>query len=142
MLAPPAPGTATATDLDPTGAVPLAGSSSSPAAPPGLAGEGGTSVEVTEEKPRPSIVSRFLHTMNLILFHNWLNVLLVFVPVGIAVKATNQSAGVVFGVNAIAIVPLAGMLAKATETVAASFGDAIGALMNVTFGNAVELIIL
>jgi Ca2+:H+ antiporter len=49
---------------------------------------------------------------------------------------------VVFALNAIAIVPLAGLLGKATETVAAGFGDAIGALMNVTFGNAVELIIL
>ena len=49
---------------------------------------------------------------------------------------------IVFSMNAIAIIPLAGLLGKGTETVAASFGDAVGALMNVTFGNAVELIIL
>lgn len=100
---------------------------------------------VSNEKPapeRPGIVKRFIRTFNIILFHNWLNVMLVFVPVGIAVEVTHQSAGVIFAMNAIAIVPLAGLLAKATETVAASFGDAIGALMNVTFGNAVELIIL
>jgi len=50
-------------------------------------------------------------------------------------------AGVVFGLNAIAIVPLAGLLSHATESVASRCGDTVAALMNVTFGNAVELII-
>ena len=52
-----------------------------------------------------------------------------------------MSAGVIFGMNAIAIVPLAGLLSYATQSVASRLGDTIGALMNVTFGNAVELII-
>jgi Ca2+:H+ antiporter len=96
-----------------------------------------------EEKPaKASRGSRFVRTIKLILFHNWLNVLLVFVPVGIAVHFAHASAGIIFAMNAIAIVPLAGLLAKATETVAMTLGDSIGALMNVTFGNAVELIIL
>ncbi|KAL4994033.1 Sodium/calcium exchanger protein-domain-containing protein [Aspergillus recurvatus] len=43
--------------------------------------------------------------------------------------------------NAVAIIPLAGLLSHATECVASRMGDAIGALLNVTFGNAVELII-
>ena len=43
--------------------------------------------------------------------------------------------------NAIAIIPLAGLLSHATESVAASMGDTWGALLNVSFGNAVELII-
>ncbi|SPQ18461.1 de59bd48-ff8c-44bb-9daa-8e2ccbac04d6 [Thermothielavioides terrestris] len=43
--------------------------------------------------------------------------------------------------NAVAIVPLAGVLSYATESVASRLGDTVGALMNVTFGNAVELII-
>ncbi|KAL8698100.1 MAG: hypothetical protein Q9224_002007, partial [Gallowayella concinna] len=43
--------------------------------------------------------------------------------------------------NAIAIIPLAGMLAFATESVAHRLGDTLGALLNVSFGNAVELII-
>lgn len=50
-------------------------------------------------------------------------------------------AGVVFAINAIAIVPLAGLLSHATESVASRMGDTVGALINVTFGNAVELII-
>ena len=68
--------------------------------------------------------------------------LLVFVPVGIAVELAHIDKTIVFILNAIAIVPLAGLLSYATESVASELGDTIGALMNVTFGNAVELIIL
>lgn len=53
----------------------------------------------------------------------------------------DMPAGVVFAMNAIAIVPLAGLLSHATESVASRTGDTVGALINVTFGNAVELII-
>lgn len=95
-----------------------------------------------EKPPKPNIGVRFLLTMKSVLFHSWINILLVFVPVGIAVNFTGHSAGIVFAMNAIAIVPLAGLLSHSTEVVAASLGDAIGALMNITFGNAVELIIL
>ena len=73
---------------------------------------------------------------------SWINLLLVFVPVGIAVAQFESLKGpVAFSMNAVAIIPLAGLLSFATESVAAQMGDAIGALMNVTFGNAVELII-
>lgn len=80
-------------------------------------------------------------TLKDILFSSYINVLLVFVPVGIAVNFTGASAGIIFAMNAIAIIPLAGLLSHATESVAVRMGDTIGALMNVTFGNAVELII-
>ncbi|KAJ5151648.1 hypothetical protein N7492_009943 [Penicillium capsulatum] len=73
--------------------------------------------------------------------HSWVNVLLVFVPAGIAVKAAGLNPAVVFALNAVAIIPLAGLLSHATESVASRLGDTIGALINVTFGNAVELII-
>lgn len=85
---------------------------------------------------------RFLrHTKNAIL-HSYINLLLVFVPLGIAVKAAGLSPTIVFAMNAIAVVPLAGLLAHATEAVASRLGDTLGALLNVSFGNAVELIIL
>ncbi|KAJ5198605.1 uncharacterized protein N7498_007722 [Penicillium cinerascens] len=80
------------------------------------------------------------HTKDAI-FHSWVNVLLVFVPVGIAVKAIGLNPAIVFAMNAVAIIPLAGLLSHATESVASRLGDTIGALINVTFGNAVELII-
>ena len=54
---------------------------------------------------------------------------------------SSMPAGIVFAMNAIAIVPLAGLLSHATESVASRMGDTAGALINVTFGNAVELII-
>lgn len=80
------------------------------------------------------------HTKHAI-FRSWINILLVFVPIGIVVKAVGLNVSLVFAMNAIAIVPLAGLLAYATECVAARMGDTLGALLNVSFGNAVELII-
>lgn len=95
------------------------------------------------DKPRPNIATRFYRTVRAILLHSWVNVLLVFVPAGIVVQAIpGVHVGVVFAVNCVAIVPLAGLLSHATESVASNLGDTIGALLNVTFGNAVELIIL
>lgn len=95
------------------------------------------------EKPveQRKFYSRILHSCKSIVLASYLNIFLVLVPVGIAAKFGNLSPGIVFGVNAAAIIPLAGLLSHATESVAQRMGDTVGALMNVTFGNAVELII-
>jgi Ca2+:H+ antiporter len=77
-----------------------------------------------------------------IALHSWVNILLVFVPVGIASHFAVINPNIVFAMNAIAIIPLAGLLTYATESVAHKLGDTLGALLNVSFGNAVELIIL
>ncbi|KAF3023514.1 hypothetical protein G7054_g3534 [Neopestalotiopsis clavispora] len=91
---------------------------------------------------KPNVAIRFWNNTRKTLSHSWVNVLLVFVPVGIAVaQIDGLNPGIVFAMNAIAIIPLAGLLSHATESVARKLGDAIGALLNVTFGNAVELII-
>jgi len=96
-----------------------------------------------KEEGKKSIVTRFLLTAKTILFCSKLNLLLVFVPIGIVVEVIpNMPPGVIFGMNALAIIPLAGLLSFATEAVARRLGDSLGALLNVTFGNAVELIIL
>ncbi len=84
---------------------------------------------------------RFLQHTKKAIFRSWINLLLVFVPIGIIAEALNLNASLVFAMNAIAIVPLAGLLSFATECVAARMGDTLGALLNVSFGNAVELII-
>ncbi|KIH89426.1 Ca2+:H+ antiporter [Sporothrix brasiliensis 5110] len=87
-----------------------------------------------------ALVVSFFVTTKMVLFHSWLNVFLVFVPAGIIVGAIpGLPPAVVFSVNAIAIIPLAGLLGFATETVAHDMGDSIGALLNVTFGNADEI---
>ncbi len=91
---------------------------------------------------KANIVIQFWRSAKAIIFSSWLNSLLVFVPVAIAVELTGVNPTVVFAMNAIAIIPLAGLLSIATESVASRMGDTIGALMNVTFGNVTELIIL
>lgn len=89
-----------------------------------------------------TFVEEFRRTFWLVLTHSWFNVLLVFVPLGIILANINGvNSGVVFAMNCIAVIPLAGLLSFATESVARKMGDALGALLNVTFGNAVELII-
>ncbi|KAK4167151.1 Sodium/calcium exchanger protein-domain-containing protein [Cladorrhinum sp. PSN259] len=95
----------------------------------------------TEHVQKKNIGLRFLAAVNEILLSSYTNVLLVFVPVGIAVHLVHAPAGVIFSMNAVAIIPLAGLLSHATESAANRMGDTIGALINVTFGNAVELII-
>ncbi|KAM3449318.1 hypothetical protein MY3296_007014 [Beauveria thailandica] len=78
----------------------------------------------------------------LVATYSWMNLLLIFVPVGIIVANINGiNGGIVFAMNCIAVIPLAGLLSHATESVASKMGDALGALLNITFGNAVELII-
>lgn len=104
-------------------------------------GAGGSDQEGKVKKN--NFIARFWRSVKLVLFHSKVNLLLVFVPVGIAVHLVHGlSPGLVFAMNAIAIIPLAGLLSFATETVARRLGDSLGALLNVTFGNAVELIIL
>ena len=71
-----------------------------------------------------------------------LNWLLIFVPIAIALRfwpGGNDTA--LFACSALAIIPLAGLIGRATEALAARAGAAIGGLLNVTFGNAAELII-
>jgi Ca2+:H+ antiporter len=83
----------------------------------------------------------FFHLAWLTLASNYVNILLVFVPVGIALGATGADPTTVFIINFIAIVPLASLLSFATEELSAKLGQTIGGLMNATFGNAVELIV-
>jgi hypothetical protein len=98
--------------------------------------------EPSQENPNStSKMNRFFaevkRSVKISIFHSWLNILLIFVPVGIAVSQVDGiNGGIVFGLNAVAIIPLAGLLAYATESVARKMGDALGALLNVTFGKS------
>jgi Ca2+:H+ antiporter len=68
--------------------------------------------------------------------------LLIFVPVAIAVEhlAPGQHL-LIFAASALAILPLAGWMGRATEQLAERTGEGVGGLLNATFGNAAELII-
>lgn len=70
---------------------------------------------------------------------NWL---LLFIPITIALdRLAHVAAPVLFFMAAVAIVPIAALIVRATEQLATRTGDAIGGLLNATFGNAPELII-
>ena len=70
-----------------------------------------------------------------------MNVLLVFVPLGVYSHFAHWSAAARFSCNFVAIVPLAAILGASTEALASHTGQMIGGLLNATFGNAVEMIV-
>ena len=74
-------------------------------------------------------------------YSSYLNLLLVFTLLGILSRVLRFSSIVVFATNFIGMIPLAMLLGKATEDIAEHTTETIGALVNVTFGNAVELIL-
>ncbi len=70
---------------------------------------------------------------------NWL---FVFAPVAIVLAHIAPAHhSLIFLTSALAILPLAAWLGRATEHLADRSGEAIGGLLNATFGNAAELII-
>ncbi|KIX02461.1 calcium/proton exchanger [Rhinocladiella mackenziei CBS 650.93] len=83
----------------------------------------------------------FFPTIRAIALCSWLNVLLVVVPVAVASYLVKANKTVVFTTNVISVIPLSALLTFATENLARSSGDALGALLNVTFGNLVEIVI-
>jgi Ca2+:H+ antiporter len=76
-----------------------------------------------------------------VLASNYVNVFLVFVPLGIISGVLKWGPIAIFTLNFIAIIPLAGLLSFATEELSAEMGETIGGLCNASFGNAVELIV-
>ena len=70
---------------------------------------------------------------------NWL---LLFIPITVGLKhAHGIPTTVLFFSAALAIVPIAATIGASTEQLSIRTGDAIGGLLNATFGNAPELII-
>lgn len=69
------------------------------------------------------------------------DILLIAIPLAIAASLLNWGDTYVFGLSAIAIIPLAGYIGEATEVLAVYTGPRIGGLLNATLGNAAELII-
>jgi Ca2+:H+ antiporter len=71
----------------------------------------------------------------------WPYLLVPFIPAAIALDLANGSDAVIFVCSALGIIPTAALMGRATEELAARSGPGIGGLLNVTFGNAPELII-
>jgi Ca2+:H+ antiporter len=71
----------------------------------------------------------------------WPYLLVPFIPLAIALEVADASATVIFFAAALGIIPTAALMGRATEELASRSGPGIGGLLNVTFGNAPELII-
>jgi Ca2+:H+ antiporter len=71
----------------------------------------------------------------------WTTFLLPFIVLAIAFEAAHASAPVIFFASALGVIPTAALMGRATEELAVRSGPGIGGLLNVTFGNAPELII-
>jgi Ca2+:H+ antiporter len=71
----------------------------------------------------------------------WPYILVPFIPIAIVLNQADAPATLVFFSSALGVVPTASLMGKATEELSTRSGPGIGGLLNVTFGNAPELII-
>jgi Ca2+:H+ antiporter len=93
-------------------------------------------VEAGNTPGPPSFGLSFLRTPS-----GWPYLLAPFIPIAIALRLIDAGAGLIFFTAALGVIPTAALMGRATEEVAARSGPGIGGLLNVTFGNAPELII-
>src|SRR3989337_253157 len=70
-----------------------------------------------------------------------LNPLLILIPVALGLEGPHADPMLIFFSSALAIVPLAGWMGKATEHLTSHVGAGLGGLLNASLGNAAELII-
>jgi Ca2+:H+ antiporter len=70
-----------------------------------------------------------------------LDLLIVALPAAIAAELFHLGAVAVFAVAALSVIPLAGLIGRATEELAEVVGGSVGALLNATFGTAAEIIL-
>src|SRR5258708_38860669 len=64
-----------------------------------------------------------------------------FAPVALVLDAADAGATLVFFASAVAVIPAAALISESTEDLSARSGPGVAGLVNVTFGNAPELII-
>jgi Ca2+:H+ antiporter len=71
----------------------------------------------------------------------WPYLLVPFIPIAIVLELAHATAVLIFFASALGVIPTAALMGRATEELAVRSGPGIGGLLNVTFGNAPELII-
>jgi Ca2+:H+ antiporter len=71
----------------------------------------------------------------------WPYLLVPFIPIAIVLDLAHSSAGLIFFASAAGVIPTAALMGRSTEELATRSGPGIGGLLNVTFGNAPEIII-
>ncbi len=65
----------------------------------------------------------------------------IFIPIAVGLELAHAAPLLVFSAAALGVIPTAAVMGEATEHIAAQTGPGIGGFLNVTFGNAPELII-
>lgn len=75
-------------------------------------------------------------------FGSYFNILLFALPFAFWSYYAEWSAELVFACNFVAMIPLASLLGQSTECCATHLGDIAGGLLNATFGNAVEIVVM
>ncbi len=71
----------------------------------------------------------------------WPYLLTPLIPIAVALEIADADQVAIFAISALAVIPPAALMGRATEELAARSGPGIGGLLNVTFGNFPELII-
>jgi Ca2+:H+ antiporter len=71
----------------------------------------------------------------------WPYLLVPFIVIAIVLELAHAGATLIFVTSALGVIPTAALMGRATEELAARSGPGIGGFLNVTFGNAPELII-
>jgi len=71
----------------------------------------------------------------------FLSSLLIFIPLGFLTHLQGCAGWLVFATNFFAVLPMAWLIGKATEDLAAHTGEILGGLLNATFGNIVEMLL-
>jgi Ca2+:H+ antiporter len=71
----------------------------------------------------------------------WPYLLVPFIPIAVVFEVGHIGAVPTFFASTLGVIPTAALMGRATEELAARSGPGIGGLLNVTFGNAPELII-
>jgi Ca2+:H+ antiporter len=71
----------------------------------------------------------------------WPYLLVPFIPIALIFELAHVAAVPTFFASTLGVIPTAALMGRATEELAARAGPGIGGLLNVTFGNAPELII-
>ena len=83
----------------------------------------------------------FFNSIKIMLFSGYLNLFLLAIPIASITYFTDISDIATFSFSVIALAPLSERLSFLTEQIAIHTNDAIGGLLNVTLGNATELIV-
>src|SRR4051812_25901784 len=86
---------------------------------------------MTPERSRPFLLTG----------EGWPYLLVPLIPVAIFLELIHAGAVPIFVASALGVIPTAALMGRATEELAARSGPGIGGFLNVTFGNAPELII-